>query len=108
MIILKYCTIRLDKVIKTIPSNKSLKIVLNNMMLLYSLSCLEKHLASFYQGGYCTGPQMTDLIRESILNICSELKPEAVAIADALAPPDFVLNSVLGMSDGRVSLRTCF
>ncbi|XP_014300019.1 peroxisomal acyl-coenzyme A oxidase 3 [Microplitis demolitor] len=105
MIILKYCTIRLDKVIKTIPSNKSLKIVLNNMMLLYSLSCLEKHLASFYQGGYCTGPQMTDLIRESILNICSELKPEAVAIADALAPPDFVLNSVLGMSDGRVYER---
>ncbi|CAG5089890.1 Similar to ACOX3: Peroxisomal acyl-coenzyme A oxidase 3 (Pongo abelii) [Cotesia congregata] len=105
MIILKYCTTRIDKVINSIPSNESLKVVLEKMMLLYSLSCLEKHLATFYRGGYCAGPQMTDLIRESILNLCSELKPEAVAIADALAPPDFVLNSILGMSDGRVYER---
>lgn len=103
MIIIKYCTTRIDKVINSIPSNESLKVVLEKMMLLYSLSCLEKHLATFYQGGYCAGPKMTDLIRESILNLCSELKPEAIAIADALAPPDFVLNSILGMSDGRVS-----
>lgn len=55
------------------------------------------------QGGYCTGPRLAEFIRESILTLCSQVKPEAVAIADSLAPPDFVLNSVLGMSDGRVS-----
>lgn len=45
---------------------------------------------------------MADLVKQNILTLCAELKPEAVAIADALAPPDFVLNSVLGMSDGKV------
>ena len=29
------------------------------------------------------------------------LAPESVALVDAFAPPDFVLNSVLGASDGR-------
>jgi acyl-CoA oxidase len=32
----------------------------------------------------------------------SKLKPEAVALVDVLAPPDFALNSVLGKSDGKV------
>lgn len=45
---------------------------------------------------------MADSIKENILMLCAELKPEAVEIADALAPPDFILNSVLGMSDGKV------
>lgn len=45
---------------------------------------------------------MAEFVKENILILCGELKPEAVTIADALAPPDFVLNSVLGMSDGKV------
>ena len=57
-----------------------------------------------FSGGYCEGPHMADLVKENILLLCSELKPEAIAITDALAPPDFVLNSVLGMSDGKVYL----
>lgn len=43
------------------------------------------------------------LLREAVLQLCSQLKPEAVALADVIAPPDFVLNSVLGSSDGNVS-----
>lgn len=31
------------------------------------------------------------------------MKKNAVAVADALAPPDFILNSVIGKSDGKVS-----
>jgi len=41
-------------------------------------------------------------LREGILNLCRELKPEAVSLVDAISPPDFVLNSVLGASDGKV------
>ena len=33
----------------------------------------------------------------------SQLKGEAVALVDALAPPDFILNSAIGLSNGRVS-----
>jgi len=51
---------------------------------------------------------LADLVKEGILQMCSQLKPEAVAIADSLAPPDFVLNSVIGKSDGKVcTVETC-
>ncbi|XP_023247307.1 peroxisomal acyl-coenzyme A oxidase 3 isoform X2 [Copidosoma floridanum] len=104
-IVTSYCLVRLNKTIPEAPEAASLKIVLNKLVLLYSLCCLEKHLTIFYQGGYCTGPRMAALVKENILNLCAEIKPEAIAIADALAPPDFVLNSVLGMSDGKVYER---
>lgn len=50
MIIIKYCTIRLENLNWQRPENHNLKIVLERLLLLYSLSCLEKHLASLYQG----------------------------------------------------------
>lgn len=105
MIVLKYCTMKLNKITDTDDSSQKLKEVLIKLMLLYFLSCVENHLTSLYQGGYCSGPQMVEKIRESILYLCAQLKSEAVAIADALAPPDFILNSVLGMSDGKVYER---
>jgi hypothetical protein len=56
----------------------------------------------FDTGGYATDSRLADLVKEGILQMCSQLKPEAVAVADSLAPPDFVLNSVIGKSDGKV------
>lgn len=59
----------------------------------------------FYAGGYATGSNLADLVKEGILQMCSQLKSEAVAVADSLAPPDFVLNSVIGKSDGKVCIK---
>lgn len=84
--------------------DNTLKPVLQKLYILYGLWCLDKHLIYFYQGGYANSPKFSEFVKEGILKMCSELKPEAVGIADALAPPDFVLNSVLGKSDGMVSL----
>jgi acyl-CoA oxidase len=56
----------------------------------------------FDTGGYATDSSLADLVKEGILQMCFQLKPEAVAVADSLAPPDFVLNSVIGKSDGKV------
>ncbi|KAJ9594890.1 hypothetical protein L9F63_013815, partial [Diploptera punctata] len=78
------------------------KAVLQKLCSLYGLWSLEKHLGTLYECGYATGPQPTRLIREGILQICLQLKPEAVALADAIAPPDFILNSVIGKSDGKL------
>jgi hypothetical protein len=62
----------------------------------------------FDAGGYATDSNLADLVKEGILQMCSQLKPEAVAVADSLAPPDFVLNSVIGKSDGKVCIEeTC-
>lgn len=105
-VVLEYCMIRIRKRLNDEePEGRCLNAVLEKLLLLHSLVCLDKHLATFYQGGYCSGPEMARLLRETVLSLCAQLKPEAIAIADALAPPDFILNSVLGFSDGKVYER---
>lgn len=53
-------------------------------------------------GGYCEGAQLVDNLNSAVLQLCSELRHEAVALVEALAPPDFILNSVIARSDGKV------
>lgn len=60
-----------------------------------------KHAGLFYMGGYFETQQL-DLYHQAILLLLPEIKPEAISLVDAIAPPDFVLNSSLGMSDGNV------
>lgn len=76
--------------------------VLKKLCLLYGLWSLEKHLSTLYQGGYTQGPEPTRLVRHGILEMCAQLKDEAVALVDVIAPPDFILNSILGQSDGLI------
>jgi len=54
-------------------------------------------------GGYANGPLASVIVKGSIIDLCSSLKNEAVTLADAIAPPDFILNSVLAASNGRVN-----
>ncbi|ODN01378.1 Peroxisomal acyl-coenzyme A oxidase 3 [Orchesella cincta] len=76
--------------------------VLTKLFLLYGYWSLEKHLAILYQGGYAKGPKAADLIRQAILELCASIKGEVLSLVDAVSPPDFVLNSALGKSDGMV------
>ena len=82
--------------------NESLKLVLNKILFLACYNLIDKYSVYFYQGGYFAGERPITLIRETILSLCSEMKDEAVSLVDALAPPDYVLNSPLGVSDGYV------
>ena len=55
-----------------------------------------------FTGSYIAGPEPPTLIHEAILELTAEVKDDAVALADAIAPPDFILNSPIGKSDGEV------
>nr|CDJ82242.1 Acyl-CoA oxidase dehydrogenase and Acyl-CoA oxidase domain containing protein [Haemonchus contortus] len=79
----------------------AIKKVLYRLVALYSLFSIEKHVATCYMGGYCTGPTFGETIRLGIRRLESEIYPDAIALVDAIAPPDFVLNSALGSSDGK-------
>lgn len=57
----------------------------------------------FFAGGYVSGALPATILRDGILDLCSELKDDAVSLADVIAPCDFALNSALGMSDGEVN-----
>lgn len=83
-------------------TDESLNKVLTNLLSLYGLFTLQKYLTLMYQKGFATGEKPAVLVQDGILKLCSEVKDDAVAIVDAISPPDFILNSVLGYSDGRV------
>ncbi|KAK3587288.1 hypothetical protein CHS0354_034441 [Potamilus streckersoni] len=76
--------------------------VLLRMGALFGLWRLEKHLATLYQGGFITGSEPPRLMQNAILRLCAELKDDAVSLVDAIAPPDFILNSPIGQSDGQI------
>lgn len=81
----------------------SLKIILQRLYNIYALWCIDRRMANFYIGQFAqNGPGFAQLIRQELLRQCASLKEAAVAVADALAPPDFALNSVIGKSDGRL------
>ena len=63
---------------------------------------MDKHLVVCYQGGYFNTEKPVNLIREMVIELCSEMKDDAIALVDAMAPPDYVLNSVLGDCRGDV------
>lgn len=82
------------------------KCVLEKLGLLYGCWSLDKHLVYFYEGNYASGSSMAKLNKDAILNLCKVLKPDIVTVIDSLAPPDYVVNSVIARSDGDVSIHS--
>ncbi|XP_076344547.1 peroxisomal acyl-coenzyme A oxidase 3-like [Tachypleus tridentatus] len=93
---------RFYKFMKNASAENSLLSVLNKLCLLYGLWSLEKHLGTLYEGGYAVGPNPAVFVREGVLKLCGQLKDDAVTLADVIAFPDFILNSSLGRSDGKI------
>uniref|UniRef100_A0A182QD26 Acyl-coenzyme A oxidase n=1 Tax=Anopheles farauti TaxID=69004 RepID=A0A182QD26_9DIPT len=77
---------------------------LTRLAQLYGTTLLRKHMATLQSAGYVPA-SMLPLVQEAILQLLPIVKRDAVAMVDALAPPDFVLNSPLGASDGDIYTR---
>lgn len=82
--------------------SEDLRVVLKLLYSVYALSCLDKHMATFYIGGFAQTSSMADVVRQNLLQKCAILTSSAVSVADSIAPPDFALNSVIGRSDGNL------
>ncbi|XP_013771298.1 peroxisomal acyl-coenzyme A oxidase 3 [Pundamilia nyererei] len=79
-----------------------LRPVLRKLCALYGLWSLSSHMATLYQGSYWSGRKPAELVQMAILTLCSQLKDDAVALVDVLAPTDFILNSPIGCADGQI------
>jgi acyl-CoA oxidase len=68
---------------------------------LFAFFCCTNILSGEQWSGLVDGDESA-LIEEAICRLCSELRPDAVALVDAFDIPDRVLNSALGRYDGNV------
>ncbi|KAL7012582.1 hypothetical protein ACKWTF_014940 [Chironomus riparius] len=79
--------------------------VLTKLLSLFAANLIStKYINVLYEGGFIAsnGPNVNDLLQTGILALLTDLKNDAVSLVDSIAPPDFILNSLLGMSDGNV------
>ncbi|XP_017033868.1 peroxisomal acyl-coenzyme A oxidase 3 isoform X1 [Drosophila kikkawai] len=89
------------KFVSNLPASAE-KEVLQQVLSFYGAHLVTRYSAIFYQGGYFRDNSHLALYEQGILGLLSVLKNEAIALVDAIAPTDFILNSPLGMSDGNV------
>jgi acyl-CoA oxidase len=79
------------------PSTAVLKICFR----LYAIYTLDQYASSFTMTNAVSAESVYTL-QESILELMAELRPHAVKLVDAWSIPDWLLNSALGRSDGKV------
>jgi acyl-CoA oxidase len=75
--------------------------VLTQLLLLYAANGISLHAAEFIEDGYMSSSQL-DVVRETVLQLLTALRPNAVALVDAFDFTDRLLGSVLGRYDGQV------
>uniref|UniRef100_A0A1B0AH42 Acyl-coenzyme A oxidase n=1 Tax=Glossina pallidipes TaxID=7398 RepID=A0A1B0AH42_GLOPL len=95
-----FCMTRFIERFKQPDITQEYSTILRLIFEVYSMWCLDKHMTTYYVGGFANSSKFADLVRTRLLSKCGELKDISVSVADALAPPDFALNSVIGKSDG--------
>ncbi|XP_070504426.1 peroxisomal acyl-coenzyme A oxidase 3-like [Chironomus tepperi] len=95
----------LAEIQKLSPECTAERDVLTKLLSLFAANLIStKYIGILYEGGFVTsnGPNVNDLLQTGILGLLTDLKNEAVSLVDSIAPPDFIINSPLGMSDGNV------
>ena len=81
----------------------NLKLVLQKLNLLFGLWTFKKHLSTLFESHYISNNfNPVTIIKDKILFLCEILKYDAVSLVDVFAPTDFILNSSLGYSDGKI------
>lgn len=78
------------------------KLILEKLLRIFILKLFEEYTSLLFEGNYIKNGQINQWIQTRLLDLCQELRNEIVALVDVFAPPDHVLNSVLGNSDGQV------
>ena len=76
--------------------------ILVDLLVLFILKFFEENLSLLFESGYATNGELNRWMENRQLDLCAKLRHELVALVDVFAPPDHILNSVLGRSDGDV------
>ncbi len=90
--------------VEKLPAS-SIKSSLTKLVRLFGLYWLQQHSGAVVESE-AIKPNQLVLLRELVLELCAQIRPEAVALVDAFGISDFILNSTLGVYDGDVYNKT--
>jgi acyl-CoA oxidase len=79
----------------------AIKHVLDQLFRLFALHTISQEGAEFFASRYLDTRQY-ELVKQEVMSLLSEIRPNAVALVDAFNFPDYLLNSSLGRYDGKV------
>lgn len=82
--------------------NSAEKLALIRLLSFFGTNLIIKHLELFYEGGFLCNQHSGLYYKSGIIELISKIKDDAVGLIDAIAPPDFIMNNPLGMSDGEI------
>ncbi|CAF4101316.1 unnamed protein product, partial [Rotaria sp. Silwood1] len=78
------------------------KQILEKLLIVHILKLIEEYIGILFEGNYIKNVHINQWIQIRLLDLCHELRNEILALVDVFAPPDHILNSVLGNSNGQV------
>lgn len=85
----------------TQSEHKPINKILKTLAALFALHTMEKELSDFLLSGYISSEQCA-MLKEQVISLLDVVRPDAVALVDAFALPDYYLHSALGRYDGCV------
>ncbi|KAK0541646.1 hypothetical protein OC845_006958, partial [Tilletia horrida] len=86
---------------RDLNSRPAIRAVMQQIFLLFASHTMVTEGADFLACGFIDREQFA-LLRGTVQKTLAELRPNAVALVDSFAIPDYLLNSALGRSDGKV------
>ncbi|CAF1063508.1 unnamed protein product [Rotaria sp. Silwood1] len=78
------------------------KQILEKLLIVHILKLIEEYIGILFEGNYIKNVHINQWIQIRLLDLCHELRNEILALVDVFAPPDHILNSILGNSNGQV------
>lgn len=88
--------------LQTSPLPRDTAIVMNDLFQLYALYTMDADSRAFSTSNAVTSSSL-DQLQDAILMLMTEkIRPHAVKLVDSWAMPDYLLDSALGRTDGKV------
>lgn len=86
---------------ETLKAKPALHHVMQLVFELFACYTMDTEASEFLASGYIS-PKQHVLLRNRVYSLLAQIRPEAIALCDSFAVPDYLLNSELGRSDGNV------
>jgi acyl-CoA oxidase len=85
-------------------THQNTRSVLHEFGVLFALNQIVKDLGNFRDKDFISSSQAI-MIKDHVMNLCDKLKDDAIALNEAIAFPDHILQSPIGLSNGQPYLN---